>query len=204
MNQLEELKDKAKRHSRSGNYRAGLQICEELIRLEPEDPMNWVRAGSNLQRLGQHTKALEYYNRATELDPEESLAWIGRGISLFHLDEISEAIASHGASIRLSPSFPALTLRAACHMRRAVDKLSLAVEYLKRGDIDDKTSYEKGSIADLTAAVSDLRRAEEFPEADEGDDTVDVLLAIIRHAETGEFRAEELKRAVESLVAQST
>ena len=197
MSKIDSLEDQAETLFMSGNHSAALQVCEQLIKLDPDNPLNWVKAASNLQELGRVNDAIRYCDEAISIDPKESFSFIEKGICLVLLGEISEAIGAYSRSIELSPCAPAFSLRAICYMRKGVQELRLCVEFLRRGVVDKKTSHEKLAVEELKKAVSDLRRAEDLGE--ENDDTIDLLLAAIQQAEERGLRADELEQAVAAL-----
>jgi len=186
----------------SGDHSAALRVCEDLVSLEPENPINRIKAASNLQELGRISDAVRYCDEAIAIDPKEFLSFIQKGICLELLGEISEAIGAYSRSIELSPSASAFSLRAACFMDKGIQELRLCVEFLRRGAIDRKTGHVKLAVEELKKAVSDLRRAEDLGE--ENGDTIDVLLAGIQRAEERGVGAEELQQAVASLGGASS
>jgi len=202
MSRIDSLKDQAKALFMSGDHSAALRVCEDLVSLEPGNPINRIKAASNLQELGRINDAVRYCDEAIAIDPKESLSFIQKGMCLVLMGEISEAIGVYSQSIELSPSPSAYYLRATCFMRKGVQELSLCVEFLQQGEPERMTSHEKLAVNELKKAVCDMRSAEGLGE--ERDDTIDVLLAVIQEAEERGLRAEELDRAVASLGVASS
>ena len=56
-----------------------IAACNEAIRINPRDPMNFLNRGSEYRKKGDYDQALADYNRAIELDPRDPGAYTGRG-----------------------------------------------------------------------------------------------------------------------------
>ena len=202
MDEIKRLEDRATESNENGDYQAGLEACEELIALKPEDPLYLIWAATDLDGLGRPSEAIDFCERAVALDPQEYLAFVQMGISLTKLGEIQKAIGAYSRSIEISPSSFAFSLRANCFVRRGVEQLHVCVEFLKRLDVDAKTEHEKLAVDELRRAVADFRRAEDL--SGEPSEMIDVLLGAIRNAETRGLQIAELKQAAASLLSAAS
>ena len=54
-----------------GRHQECLQMCQQLLQSEPENPFPWKYAGKSLQALRELQKAQKYLNKADQIDPTD-------------------------------------------------------------------------------------------------------------------------------------
>ena len=97
------LQKRARCEASQGNYAAALEIFNQLIVREPENPNNFVNRGLMYSNLQRYDEALASYNWAIELNPELSKAYSNRANLHATCQNWRDAIADYDQAIDLNP-----------------------------------------------------------------------------------------------------
>jgi eukaryotic-like serine/threonine-protein kinase len=92
----------------AGRSAEGLAVCQELLRLQPDNPVLHFYRGNILARQGKYKEAEAAYRRAIALKDDFAEAHNGLGVALAHQDRLKEAEAVIRKVIDLKPANPVL------------------------------------------------------------------------------------------------
>ena len=101
---VDELLARAEAASRAGLKDQALQLLNEAIRAESDNPEAYLFRGTLLSESKQPEAAISDYTRALELDPKLNQAHNLRGQERFKVAHIEEAIRDFDKAIELHPS----------------------------------------------------------------------------------------------------
>lgn len=89
----------------SGDYKGALEDYNDVVRLEPNEPDNYINRGLVKEKLKDYAGALADYSHALKLDEKNPKAWVCRGNTVSRLGNWKEALEDYGAAIILDNSY---------------------------------------------------------------------------------------------------
>ncbi len=101
---LEQLRQKCNALIDSKNYNEIIEVCTQIIQLDPNNAEVFRTRGSAYANLKQSEKAIQDYNKAIELEPNDAKAFNNRGIAYRALGEEEKAIQDFKEAQKLDPS----------------------------------------------------------------------------------------------------
>ncbi|MFM6333707.1 MAG: tetratricopeptide repeat protein [Dolichospermum sp.] len=81
-----------------------LAIYEKIIKIQPENPENWLKRGIIFNRLNRYKDAIISYNQAIKINPEYHQAWCDIGVSCGKLGKHQEAFNCFDKAIKIQPN----------------------------------------------------------------------------------------------------
>lgn len=117
----------------SGDYKGALEDYSEVVRLEPDDPENYLNRGLVKEKLRDFAGALSDYSHALKLDEKNPRAWVCRGNVVSKLGNWKEALEDYDAAIILDKSY--------------------ALAYFNRGIAHQRAGNAPAACEDLKAAL---------------------------------------------------
>ena len=117
-----------------GRNEEALKDIEWLIKVQPDDALNYIMKGQMLHAMEQYDEAFQAFDKATSLDPGRGDVWEMKAASLAKTGKFDEAILSINKGIELSPNQPVNLYNRACI-------------YCLKGD-------KANALADLEKAIS--------------------------------------------------
>ncbi len=102
---LEELKTEMDGIKDNKDYHKKLDICTQIIALDPKNAIAFNNRGTAYHALKQHDKAIEDYNQAIILEPEDVSGFYNRGNVYHGLKEYNKAIEDYTQAIILNPEY---------------------------------------------------------------------------------------------------
>jgi tetratricopeptide (TPR) repeat protein len=91
---------------RKGELREASVLCDEVLRIDPENFHALHLTGIILCQSKQYQQALGYLERALALAPDHAQAWSNRGLALMESGRLDDAIRSCEKAVELSPDYP--------------------------------------------------------------------------------------------------
>jgi tetratricopeptide (TPR) repeat protein/class 3 adenylate cyclase len=150
-------------------YQLSLEDCNQIIRINPNDPRGYNCRGYGYELLKHDQPAIRDFDKAISLNPNFAQAYADRGAAYGDLDQYDRALKDLNEAIRLRPGI------AVFHLRRAAVYQGLK-QYAKaiqddteaiRLQPDDLKAYAARASAeetsgDAAAAASDRRHVQEM------------------------------------------
>jgi len=162
------LRKRAQYEVRRGNYVTAIEILDQLIAYEPDNPSNFVNRGLMHSHLQRYDKAMANYNKAIQLNPELDQAYSNRANLHAKRQNWADAIADYDQAIDLNPLNirarlnQAITFREIDDYEEALLCLDIAIFfrpqsatlYSERGRTYHLRGHWNQAIADYTIARS--------------------------------------------------
>ena len=98
-----------------GQHERLVDICERVVKAQPEDPALLFTLGDAYIRAGQSGKAIEIFLKLTGMDPESSLYFSHLGLAFIAAGDFDRAREAYDKSIAIDPESEALV-----HHKRGV------------------------------------------------------------------------------------
>jgi tetratricopeptide (TPR) repeat protein len=145
-----------------GHNEEALKDIEGLIKVKPDDALNYILKGQVLHSMEQYNEAILAFDRATSLDPSRWDVWSMKAGSLAKINKFDEAIISINKGMELAPNEPANIYNRACIYCLKGDKANALADLQKaismnpffkgnaRKDEDFKSLYEDEDFKKLT------------------------------------------------------
>lgn len=118
------LRRRVQHEARVGNYAAAIELLDQLIVYEPENPNTFVNRGLMHSHLHCYDQAMADYDRAIQLNPELDKAYSNRANLHTKRQDWEDAIADYDQAIDLNP----LNIRA---------RLNQAITFREMGDHEE-------------------------------------------------------------------
>lgn len=104
--ELENLLSAAIENNLDGNYQRAIEICNEILEIDPDFASAYISRGSANAHLGNNEIAINDYLTATELDPTLFKAWYNLGCLYTYSSNYNEAIEYLSKAVELEPTKP--------------------------------------------------------------------------------------------------
>lgn len=117
----------------AGDYKGALEDYNEVVRLEPDDPENYLNRGLVREKMKDLAGALADYSHALKLDEKNPKAWVSRGNVVSKLGNWKEALEDYTVAITLDKSY--------------------ALAYHNRGIARQNSGDQVGACEDLKTAL---------------------------------------------------
>ena len=98
-----DLYGRARSLTEIGKLKEALDVCEQLLLLEPREARNWTLKGHTLSGLQRYEEALAALEQALRLNPQHAETWSIKGNTLHCLKQIQEALEAYEQALRLNP-----------------------------------------------------------------------------------------------------
>jgi len=146
----------------TGLNEEALKDNEKLIKIYPDDPLNFILRGQVLHAKGEYTEAYQAFDRATTLDPGRWDVWGMKAGSLAKVGKFDEAIISINKGVELAPNQPVNIYNRACIYCLKGEKANALADLQKaisinpsfkenaRKDEDFKSLYDDEDFKKLT------------------------------------------------------
>lgn len=146
----------------SGLNDAALKDINSLIKIQPDNALNFILRGQVLHAMARYNEAFQAFDRATSLDPGRWDVWGMKAGSLAKTGKFDEAIISINKGLELAPNEPVNIYNRACIYCLKGDKANALADlqkaismnpYLKgnaRNDEDFKSLYEDEDFKKIT------------------------------------------------------
>jgi tetratricopeptide (TPR) repeat protein len=93
----------ARRYLREENYSTAIKVCNDLIRINPNNYEPYYDLGAIYNALGKYDHALEYYKKALKLNPSKSLIYSDIGNTYGDKGQYRESIKWYEKAIEVDP-----------------------------------------------------------------------------------------------------
>jgi len=145
-----------------GHNEEALKDIEWLIKVQPDDALNYIMKGQVLYGSEQYNESIQAFERATSLDPTRWDVWGMKAASLAKTARFDEAIISINNGIELAPNQPVNIYNRACIYSLKGDKANALADLQKaitinpafkenaRKDEDFKSLYEDEDFLKIT------------------------------------------------------
>ena len=100
---LDELRAELNEINDSDNHTRKIEICTQIIKLDPKNYMYFKNRGDTYIDLGEYQKAVNDYDQVITLNPEDSTIFKNRGFAYINLGEYQKAIKDCNQAIKLDP-----------------------------------------------------------------------------------------------------
>ncbi|VVH59001.1 TPR domain protein, putative component of TonB system [uncultured Gammaproteobacteria bacterium] len=100
---LDELRAEFNEIDDSDNHTRKIEICTQIIKLDPKNYMYFKNRGDTYIDLGEYQKAVNDYDQVITLNPEDSTIFKNRGFAYINLGEYQKAIKDFNQAIKLDP-----------------------------------------------------------------------------------------------------
>ena len=146
----------------TGLNEEALKDNEKLIKIYPDDPLNFILRGQVMHAKGEYTEAYQAFDRATTLDPSRWDVWGMKAGSLAKIGKFDEAITSINKGVELAPNEPLNIYNRACIYSLKGDKANALADLQKaisinpsfkenaQKDEDFKSLYDNEDFKKLT------------------------------------------------------
>lgn len=81
------LNKKVNKKIDSGNYQGAIELCNEMLLINPRDKIAYCNRGISKDELGKHHEAIIDFNKAIQLDSKFAFAYFNRGFSKNALED---------------------------------------------------------------------------------------------------------------------
>ncbi|MCP4295709.1 MAG: tetratricopeptide repeat protein, partial [Proteobacteria bacterium] len=103
--EIEQLLLQAKTSMIEGDLEASLKSFNEVLKLEPENPVALLSIATALFKLKEYDESINLFTRFIAEHPGNSKAYCGRGNALLAKDENEKAMTDFCKSIELNPHY---------------------------------------------------------------------------------------------------
>ncbi len=97
--------ERAYQRMQNNDFKGALEDYNEVVRLEPNEPENYINRGLVKEKLNDHAGALADYSHAIKLDEKNPKAWVCRGNVVSKLSNFKEAIEDYTVAITLNANY---------------------------------------------------------------------------------------------------
>jgi len=131
---VEDFFAKANELFTEGDIGGALEMVNNGIEIEPDEPKLWYNKGVYEGRLERHIDAVGSFEKALELRPDYAAAWFNKAVALISLGRAQKAVDAVTRVIELEPGNGMAWFNRACYnslQRKAsdvLDDLSKALE----------------------------------------------------------------------------
>ena len=144
------------------HYEEALKDAETLIKLQPDDALNYIIQGQVLMELEKYEEAFIALDRATSLDPKRPDVWEMKAFAFVGLSKFEDAIDAINKGVELIPNNPGTIYNRACIYSLKGDKINALADLEKaismnpsykeyaRQDKDFKSLYNDEDFKKLT------------------------------------------------------
>lgn len=87
-----------------GDEVATLNVCNDIVAIDPKDGMAYYNRGSIYSNMGMYEKALQDLNQTIELLPDYASGYNNRGLVHEKMEHYQEALADFGEAIKIEDS----------------------------------------------------------------------------------------------------
>jgi tetratricopeptide (TPR) repeat protein len=94
-----------------GEHEKAIIICDQLIKIEPDNFLVWLSKGISLEELKQHEKSLQVFDQLISLESENYIGWYEKSRCLVLMGKVERAIDNLKEAIRLNPEQLPLMLK---------------------------------------------------------------------------------------------
>ena len=147
-------------------YAVELDLWEDAVIHQPNDPSIQVALGVQLEQVGRSKEAIEHFERALELDPTFYLAHYNLGCAMEEQDRVAAAIEHYEAALSINPDL------ANAHanlggLLAAEGKTATAIEHFQRAlERDPNLAVAHNNLAIALLNVGEVTQAiEHFEKA---------------------------------------
>ena len=99
-----EIMERARQSFASGNYAQALDVCRQLVELDPADPQAWLQLGRTLNKKRDYAAARKALDTADSLEPEIAAVYYERGIALEQSRKFKLALGDFEHVLTLKPA----------------------------------------------------------------------------------------------------
>lgn len=89
---IKKLHQEEDRLFHSGKYYESIDICEQILKIDPKDSYAWHNKACCFMCLNEPEKAFECFDKAIEIEPKNTSALFMKGNLLFKLGDFVEAL----------------------------------------------------------------------------------------------------------------
>jgi tetratricopeptide (TPR) repeat protein len=97
------LQQQATAAYRAGRLKDALQVCRQLLKLQPDRPDVLAFAGMIALEMGEVAEAADLYRKAVQRRPDFGEAWYNLGNALMRLERVEEAATAYRRAAELKP-----------------------------------------------------------------------------------------------------
>jgi len=130
----------------SGLNDEALRDNDKLIKIFPDDPLNFILRGQVLQAKGDYSESSQAFEKATSLDPSRWDVWGMKAGSLAKTGKYDEAILSINKGIELAPDQSVNFYNRACIYSLKGDKTNALIDLQKA--ISMNPSFRQSALKD--------------------------------------------------------
>jgi protein O-GlcNAc transferase len=138
-----EVLEMARAHSRAGRWDLCAQLCEAILRVEPQAAEALHLAGAARHQLGDPRGALDFFRRAVAVNPRNAQYQTNLGATWDALGELDQALVCFRRALELDPHMAAAHYNMANILRHA-------------GRLDEAEAAYRRALAENPAFVSAL------------------------------------------------
>lgn len=145
-----------------GHIENALSDFETLIKMRPDDALNYIGKGQVLYGIEKFEEAFVALDKATTLDPSRSDVWGMKALALVKMGNFNDAVIAINKGIELDPENPSAIYNRACIYSLTGDKVNAIADLKKaismnnsfreyaRTDEDFKSLYNDEDFKQLT------------------------------------------------------
>lgn len=163
----QQLRATVKRTAEQGNYSVAIALINQLLKINPNNAIDYNNRGLMFFWQGQFLKAIQDYTRALELNNKLAQVYNNRGNCYAALGKWAEALQDYETSLDLNPANlkawinQGITLRELGMYDLALENFDLALVLGNKfaGRIYAERGYTYHLRGDWNCAIADYRRA---------------------------------------------
>jgi protein O-GlcNAc transferase len=125
---IRELMELSMNYFEAGNLRQAADICEDILKEQPENHMFLHFLGEIRYKLGDYNGALENIRKSLEINPDNADAYNNLGVVLQEMGQLDEAITCYQKLLQLNPKY-------------SDAYANLGTVFRSKGKIDDAEMY---------------------------------------------------------------
>jgi tetratricopeptide (TPR) repeat protein len=145
-----------------GHNEDALKDLETLIKIQPDDALNYILQGQVLLAMEEYEEAFIAFDRANSLDPERPDVWEMKAFALVGAGKFEDALDAINKGLELNPNNPSTVYNRACIYSLNGDKTNALTDLEKaislnpsfkeyaRQDEDFKSLYDDEDFKKLT------------------------------------------------------
>ncbi len=157
----------------SVDFERKIDICNQIIKLDPNDFIAFNNRGNAYSELREYNKAIEDYNQAIKFNSEDAEAFYNRGITYEELGEYNKAIEDYNKAIEInSEYFEAFNNRGNAYVKlieynKAIEDYNKSIEINSE---NDEAFYNRGNVyaklREYNKAIEDYNKTIEINSED--------------------------------------
>ena len=169
---IDALAGRATARRNLGQYELSIADCNQIIRIESDEPRGYNCRGFTYVRLEQYERALSDLNQAIRINPNFAFAYDSRGSAYVGLQQYEQAVQDFSQAIRLRPrdgqfySRRATAYRSLKQFDKAIQDYTEAIRlqpnnanaYRGRAAAEDALGDAAGATADRDHAQTSLKK----------------------------------------------